>query len=528
MLQIDEGHSGLACMDKALRQTGGRQVHSLPAAELASLTTSVTALLEDREGKHLDRNSSVRVSPNLLESGLSITPQAQGLARGLDPRDSSGFERESLVRQPQRRSLQSSMESASHAADEPNKGPSGRFRWKTFSSIHKTRVYVATDGGLSILEGGRFRNYTTKEGLPSNILKALGMDHQGNCGSAPLERRRFAFRRQTLHALIFRRWTPLNDRISSLCGRICSRRIWFGDVTRSHRPRGACLRRSYSSKDGLGARQGWERSRKIRTAQMWFGTDSGCHFDGRNFKTYSTADGLPDQFISFLAVRPGWPALDRHAQRYFPQFDPSRGRFRNFSTRDGLLSNVMVDGVLPLDRDGQLWFEAALESPAVTLTIRMARPVAPLVHLEDIRVFDQTVPAHGSTNCALKRTQLSFIFVGLSFRDESRVRYRYFLDELRLRLAASPPVFTLPSTRMSRRAVTVSTSNPPAMKKTGAMLRGHDLRILPFFYQTPLFLSLVLVGGAGLISGIFKWRGSAYPPSEPGARKPTCAFARAK
>jgi hypothetical protein len=33
-----------------------------------------------------------------------------------------------------------------------------------------------------------------------------------------------------------------------------------------------------------------------------------------------------------------------------------------------------------------------------------------------------------------------------------------------------------------------------------------DLRILPFFYQTPLFLSLVLVGGAGLISGIFKWR----------------------
>ena len=44
------------------------------------------------------------------------------------------------------------------------------------------------------------------------------------------------------------------------------------------------------------------------------------------------------------------------------------------------------------------------------------------------------------------------------------------------------------------------------MTKTGAKPASVDLRILPFFYQTPLFVGLSLLAGAGLISGIFKWR----------------------
>ena len=69
--------------------------------------------------------------------------------------------------------------------------------------------------------------------------------------------------------------------------------------------------------------------------------------------------------------------------------------------------------------------EVPPEPPVVILTIRDGAPVPPLVHLEDIRVFEQPCPRTRLNELRPEENELSFNFVGLSFRDESRVRYRY-------------------------------------------------------------------------------------------------------
>ncbi len=239
---------------------------------------------------------------------------------------------------------------------------------------------------------------------------------------------------------------------------------------------------------------------------MWFGTDSGLsHFDGRNFKTYSTADGLPDQFIHFLQFdRAG--RLWIGTRKGISQFDPSRERFRNFSTRDGLLSNLMVEGVLPSGSGWQSYGSEVLrELPVVILTIETVRPSRRWSILRISRSMARRYLALRLNELRPEENQLTFDFVGLSFRDESRVRYRYMLE--RFDSAWSIPT----KSRFAK-----YTNLPPGPyrfrveassdEESWSEAATADVRILPFFYQTPLFRGLSLLVGAGLISGIFKWR----------------------
>jgi PAS domain S-box-containing protein len=457
----------------------------------------VTSLLEDREGNIWVGTQGGGVSKFAGERFVNFT-SAQGLSRGLI-----------------------------HAVAQDSKGNywfgslSGglcKFDGKQFTRLtmdqglvnnlvedifidSRDRVYVATDGGLSILEAGRFRNYTTKDGLPNNILKALRMDHQGQLWIGTFEGGAVRF-----DGKYFTRYSSddglLNDWISSLW-EDRSRRIWFG-TDQGVTVLESGVFHSYSSKDGLGAGKVGAIAEDSKGA-MWFGTDSGLsRFDGWGFKTYSTADGLPDQFIHFLQFdRAG--RLWIGTSKGISQFDPSRGRFRNFNTRDGLLSNIMMEGACLLDRDGKLWFGSGSGVTRCDPDYQDSASVPPLVHLEDVQVYDQSVPRARLNELRPGENQLTFTFVGLSFRDESRVRYRHFLEAFdhgwqaptKLRFAKYT---NLPPGRYRFR---VQSSSDEEVWSDDA---SADLRILPFFYQTPLFLSLVLVGGAGLISGVFKWR----------------------
>jgi PAS domain S-box-containing protein len=460
----------------------------------------VTSLLEDREGNIWVGTQGGGVSKFTGERFVNFT-SAQGLSRGLI-----------------------------HAIAQDSKGnywfgsfSNGlcKFNGKEFTQLTteqglannyvedividaKDRVYVATDGGLSILESGRFRNYTTKDGLPNNILKALRLDHQGHLWIATFEGGAVRFDGKS-----FTRYSSqnglLNNRISSLW-EDRAQRVWFGtDEGVSVLDNGVF--RGYGSKDGLGTGK-VAAIAEDSNGTLWFGTDSGLsRFDGQSFKSYSTADGLPDQFVHFLQFdRAGrlWIGTNKGIS----QFDPGQERFRNFSTRDGLLSNGMLEGACLLDRDGKLWFGSGAGVTRCDPGYQDLASVPPLIHLQDIRVYDEPVPASRLNELRPEENQLTFNFVGLSFRDESRVRYRYFLEGFdrawqaptQLRFAKYT---NLPPGRRYRFRVQ-SSSNDEA--DWSAEAASASLRILPFFYQTPLFLGLVLVAGAGLISGVFKWR----------------------
>lgn len=364
------------------------------------------------------------------------------------------------------------------------------------------RVLAATDGGLSILESGRFRNYTTRDGLPNNILKVLRRDHEGMIwigtyggGAVRFDGQHFT-RFSSQDGLV-------NDRINSLW-EDRSRRLWFGtDEGVTVLENGGC--RSFTQKDGLGKGKVAAIAEDARGV-MWFGTDSGLsRFDGATFENYVPADGLPDPVIHFLQFDLAgdlWIGTNRGVSR----FTPSTKNFRNYTTRDGLLSNVMLLGACLLSKEGKLWFGTSRGVSRCDPGYRRDVVAPPLVYVEQVKVFDQSVPSEVLTQLRPEQNQVTFSFIGLSFYDESRVRYRYFLEgfdqewqpDTELRFAKYT---NLPPGEYRFR---VKAANSDGVWSSEAA--SAELHILPFFYQKLEFQFLAILGVVGFVSGVFKWR----------------------
>jgi ligand-binding sensor domain-containing protein/serine phosphatase RsbU (regulator of sigma subunit) len=85
---------------------------------------------------------------------------------------------------------------------------------------------------------------------------------------------------------------------------------------------------------------------------IWLATVSGLvKFDGYNFRTYTTRDGLADNSISALLVDKSgklWIGTDNGGISIL-----SRGKFKNITTENGLTSNSI--GKLFEDKQGNIW-----------------------------------------------------------------------------------------------------------------------------------------------------------------------------
>ena len=218
------------------------------SSRMVSLMIQVMALLEDREGNIWIGTQGGGVSKFAGERFVNYT-SAQGLARGLIhaiAQDSKGnFWFGSLA------------------------GGLCKFDGKHFTQLttnqgllhdqvedilidSKDRVYVATDGGLSILEDGQFRNYTTKMAFPVTSSKLCAWIIKGNCGLALLKEARFDLMANTSRAI----------RLTMGCSTTGS--AVFGKIVRDESGSGL-TRESPSSKAGFfavtTARTGWVQAR---------------------------------------------------------------------------------------------------------------------------------------------------------------------------------------------------------------------------------------------------------------------------
>jgi PAS domain S-box-containing protein len=364
------------------------------------------------------------------------------------------------------------------------------------------QVYVATSSGLSVLKSGRFRNFTVRDGLPNPILKVLRRDHKGQIwigtfggGAVRFDGKHFT-RFSSQDGLI-------NDRVNSIW-EDRSKRLWFGtDAGVSVLENGVF--RSYTGQDGLGAGKVGAIAEDA-AGILWFGTDSGLsRFDGRLFKLYSVGDGLPDSVIHSLQ-------FDLDGQLWIGTnkgiscFSPPAGTFRNYNTKDGLLSNEVLLGACLLSKDGNLWFGTSSGATRCDPRYRGAPSVPPLVHLQEVRIFDNVAPLDKLDKLRPEDNQITFSYLGISFRDESRIRYRYFLEgfdadwqpgtDLRFAKYTNLP----PGTYRFR--VRAGSSEGIWSDETASVA----VEIQPFFYQKPVFQIFGLLAVMGLFSGIYKWR----------------------
>lgn len=210
--------------------------------------------------------------------------------------------------------------------------------------------------------------------------------------------------------------------------------------------------RVYTVEDGLAH----ARVRRIvRDARrfLWFCTIDGLsRFDGAQFVTYRTADGLPDPWVTdLLTTRDGtyWVATnlganvrcmveDASGKLYFGtasgifEVDPKSGDTRRYTTAEGLAKNEVWSALA--SRRGDIWFGTIAGVSRLDST--RARPLpAPralitTVHVNGVARLVSELGDHEVSGLTLTPSErgVAIGFFAVTFAAGEHMRYQYRLE----------------------------------------------------------------------------------------------------
>lgn len=166
-----------------------------------------------------------------------------------------------------------------------------------------------------------------------------------------------------------------------------------------------------------------------RDNKLWIGTrlDGVFRYDPQTgaLRQYTTADGLSSNFVrSIFQDSKGnfWFGTTRGVNR----FDGTS--FRQYSTRDGLAGDAVFACVE--DEQGNLWFATSTGVSRYNPAYDQRNTVPPPTYLIRFRVFGKEVPIENGIHLSASQHSVSFEYVGISFKDETQVRYQYRLKGL--------------------------------------------------------------------------------------------------
>ena len=167
-------------------------------------------------------------------------------------------------------------------------------------------VWICTNQGLARFQDGRFRVFTTADGLPTNGMRATCEAGDGTRWVAGLD-------------FGLSRWNG-------------SRFVTYSDSR-------------VAPRDNITALD------CARDGSVWVGSASGLtQIRGASSRTFTSANGLPDDAVSALAESPDgsiWIGTNDGISRY------RNGEFSVYRTRDGLSHSLVLS--LYIDREGSLW-----------------------------------------------------------------------------------------------------------------------------------------------------------------------------
>jgi signal transduction histidine kinase/ligand-binding sensor domain-containing protein len=321
------------------------------------------------------------------------------------------------------------------------------------------RLWIGTAGGLAVLEHGRLRAYTTADGLAGNWVRFIHEDSKGDV------------------------WLATTSGLS---------RLHDGAFT------------TFTTKDGLAD----DRVMAIQeepSGALWFGTYRGglSRYKDGAFVSVSRARGLHDDTIlRILEDDRGYywmsspHGIFRVGRVQLNEVADSRVRSLGpivYDKSDGLPTVDCGGGTQPAGwraRDGRLWFPTGRGVAVVDPARIQPNTEAPPVHIEEV-LYDRihrggpasaTLPAGSKT--------VEFHYTATLFSKPERARFRYRLEPFDADWveAGTRRVAYYTALRPGRYRFLVTAANESGVwNATGA---GYELRVAPFFYETPAFFAV--------------------------------------
>jgi ligand-binding sensor domain-containing protein/serine phosphatase RsbU (regulator of sigma subunit) len=213
----------------------------------------------------------------------------------------------------------------------------------------KGRIIVGTNNGLSILEAGKFKNYTTQQGLTHNRIYKVFIDNKGNIllgtgkGISVLRDtlcQPFIVQSTLDSALVFEMYQDINSD------------VWFSTlgngVYHYNYKKGV---RNYTPADGLGSIYAYAVIEKEKGV-YWFLLHKGLYQLENGIVKKITIDGLASDATFYAATNYAnnifWFTTDRGLLKYDGK------KFKRYTQDNGLINNNIWK--ILEDREHNLWF----------------------------------------------------------------------------------------------------------------------------------------------------------------------------
>lgn len=232
---------------------------------------------------------------------------------------------------------------------------------------------------------------------------------------------------------------------------------------------------------------------------IWFLTEDGfSSFDGNEFTEHKNDHGLFEKDFRFLHEHKDQVYIGTNAGVY--QFDPVKVYLKEYSSRDGLISDVMNIGGAYTDSKGILWFSTPLGVTRFAPDRYHKSRVSPPVYISALRVFNRQMPPMDTIELQHDQNFLRISFAGLSFTNPEAVRYRYRLDGLESEWSEtferSVPYPYLPHGKYT---FIVEACNSDGL--WSAEPATVSVTVLPPFWSTWWFRSILILLGGALLYG---------------------------
>ncbi len=348
-------------------------------------------------------------------------------------------------------------------------------------------VWIGTEGGLNVLEGGRLKIYTTENGLANNTVWSFHEDRKGNLWIGTRQGLNRLDHREKNRELTFTRYTTKDGLSSDIVGPIHEDRegdLWFGTF-------GGGLNRL---KDG--------KFTHVTTKQGLF-----------NDVAFTILEDAGGNF--WMSCNKGIYRASRKELVQCCEGKISRVRCVSYNEKDGMKSRECNGGSRPpglKSSDGKLWFPTIKGLVMIDPENIKRNRLSPPVKIEEITIGDRKLlppfPLNEKKELVLSpgEKQYEIHYTALSFLAPAEVRFKYRLEGFETGWRGVGTRRTAYYSNLSPGNYTfrVTACNDDGVwNETGAALSFY---LEPYFYQTGWFYIPAALGLLFLVFGIYRLR----------------------
>ncbi len=259
--------------------------------------------------------------------------------------------------------------------------------------------------------------------------------------------------------------------------------------------------------------------------RIWVGASGGLSRlepDGRSFRSYAEADGMPNRVVRGI-VEDDQGFLWISTNMGLSRFNPARETFRNYDLTDGLQDREFRPNARFKDSDGRLYFGGVNGLNRFHPAKIFDDPIKPRVALTELLLFNRRTrlarfDSESPLAKPIEKTQtltlspehkvVSFKFAALHYRTPEKNRFRYRLERFDQDWTyAEPGQRTATYTNLDPGTYTfrIQASNPDgAWSQEGVAL---EVQVLPPLWRSwwaHLLYGLALIGLIGVLAGYQK------------------------